>query len=100
MTAKEAQLTELLNLSTRSLTHLTAAITAMSFELLNAQDSSVHATAHKMIERMLAISSELDQQWALLGELAGTPAEFGNSLELVELQSLESLTEISNPDPR
>ena len=54
MTAKEAQLTELLSLSTRTLTHLTAAITAMSFELLNTQDNAVNATAHKMIERMLA----------------------------------------------
>lgn len=89
MTAKEAQLTELLSLSTRTLTHLTAAITAMSFELLNTQDSAVHASAHKMIERMLAINSELDQQWQLLGQLAGTPAESSNSLEQVVLQSLE-----------
>jgi hypothetical protein len=89
MTAKEAQLTELLSLSTRTLTHLTAAITAMSFELLNTQDSAVHASAHKMIERMLAINSELDQQWQLLGHLAGTPTEPSNSLEQVVLQSLE-----------
>lgn len=89
MTAKEAQLTELLSLSTRTLTHLTAAITAMSFELLNTQDSAVHASAHKMIERMLAINSELDQQWQLLGQLAGTPTESSNSLEQVVLQSLE-----------
>lgn len=93
MTAKEAQLTELLSLSTRTLTHLTAAITAMSFELLNAQDSGVRTTAHKMIERMLAISSELDQQWELLGQLAGTPSEPGSGLEQVVLQSLEPLNE-------
>jgi hypothetical protein len=90
MTAKEAQLTELLSLSTRTLTHLTAAITAMSFELLNTQDSAVNATACKMIERMLAINSELDQQWQLLGQLAGTQPEPGNALEQVVLQSLET----------
>jgi len=90
MTAKEAQLTELLSLSTRTLTHLTAAITAMSFELLNAQDSGVRTTAHKMIERMLAISSELDQQWELLGQLAGTPPAPNSTMEQVVLQSLET----------
>lgn len=90
MTAKEAQLTELLSLSTRTLTHLTAATTAMSFELLKAQDSAVHDSARKMIERMLAISSELDQQWQLIGQLAGTSVESGNSPEQVELQSLEA----------
>ena len=90
MTAKEAQLAELLSLSTRTLTHLTAAITAMSFELLNTQDNAVNATAHKMIERMLAINSELDQQWQLLGQLAGTQPEPSNALEQVVLQSLET----------
>ncbi|SFI91267.1 hypothetical protein SAMN05216206_3148 [Pseudomonas guineae] len=90
MTAKEAQLTELLSLSTRTLTHLTAATTAMSFELLNAKDNAVRASARKMIERMLAISSELDQQWLLIGQLAGTPVESSNSPEQVELQSLET----------
>ena len=97
MTAKEAQLTELLSLSTRTLTHLSAAITAMSFELLNTQDSAVHATAHKMIERMLAINTELDRQWQLVGELVGelvgTPTEPGNSLEQVVLQSLEPVSD-------
>lgn len=93
MTAKEAQLTELLSLSTRTLTHLSAAITAMSFELLNTQDSAVHATAHKMIERMLAINIELDRQWQLVGELVGTPTEPGNSLEQVVLQSLEPVSD-------
>lgn len=89
MTAKEAQLTELLKLSTRTLTHLTAATTAMSFELLNAQDRAVRASARKMIERMLAINSELDQQWQLLGQLAGTPPESSNSLEQVMLRGLD-----------
>jgi len=91
MTAKEAQLTELLSLSTRTLTHLTAAITAMSFELLNTQDSAVNATAHKMIERMLAINNELDQQWQLLDQLAGTQQDPGNALEQVVLKGVETL---------
>ncbi len=67
-----------------------AAITAMSCELLSTQDSAVNATACKMIERMLAINSELDQQWQLLGRLAGTQPEFSNALEQVMLQSLET----------
>lgn len=90
MTAKEAQLTELLSLSTRTLTHLTAALTAMSFELLNTQDSAVNASAHKMIERMLAINSELDRQWELIGQLAGTPPAPSSALEQVVLLSLET----------
>lgn len=89
MTAKEAQLTELLSLSTRTLTHLTAAITAMSFELLNTQDIAVNATAHKMIQRMLVINSELDQQWQLLSQLAGTKPETSNALEHVVLKGVE-----------
>ncbi len=88
--AKDAQQTELLTLTTRTLTHLSAAITAMSFELLNSQDSAVNTTAHKMIERMLAINSELDQQWEKLGELAGTQAQPHCTVEQVELTSLEA----------
>ncbi|NMY51047.1 hypothetical protein [Pseudomonas sp. WS 5011] len=51
----------------------------------------MNATAHKMIERMLAINSELDQQWQLLGQLAGTQPEPSNALEQVVLQSLETV---------
>lgn len=91
MTAKEAQLTELLSLSARTLTHLTASITAMSFELLNSHDSAVHAAANKMIKRMLAINNELDQQWQLIGELAGVNLEPTKVLEQVELHALESV---------
>ena len=64
MTAKEAQLTELLSLSTRTLTHLSA-----------------------------AINTELDRQWQLVGELVGTPTEPGNSMEQVVLQSLEPVSD-------
>lgn len=93
MTAKEAQLTELLSLTARTLTHLTASMTAMSFELLNSHDSAVHAAANKMIERMLAINTELDQQWQLIGDLAGVNLEPTSALEQVELQALESVSD-------
>lgn len=39
---------------------------------------------------MLAINSELDRQWQLVGLLSGTPPQPSNALEQVVLQSLEA----------
>lgn len=72
MSAKEEQqLKQLLALMARSMTHMTASVTAMAFEQLQSQDAMVQRSARRMIERMQSISEELDQQWELVGLLTG-----------------------------
>ncbi|MGE8358576.1 hypothetical protein [Pseudomonas sp.] len=71
MTAKDEQLLELLSLMARSMTHMTASVTAMAFEQLKSQDAALHASAKLTIERMQAVNEELDQQWDLIGQLTG-----------------------------
>ncbi|MBU1332816.1 MAG: hypothetical protein KJ884_20615 [Gammaproteobacteria bacterium] len=89
MTAKEQQLTELLTLSARSVTHLTAAMTALSFDLLRSNDPGVRGAGNRMIVRLEAVSKELDQQWKLISELTGVPEPLRpDMVEVVQLQSL------------
>lgn len=71
MSAKEEQLLQLLGLMARSMTHMTASLTAMAFDQLQSQDATVQKSAKRMIERMQAINEELDQQWELVGQLTG-----------------------------
>ena len=71
MSGKEDQLIQLLSLMARSMTHMTASVTAMSFEQLRSQDAALQSSARRMIERMQAINEELDQQWELVGQLTG-----------------------------
>ena len=71
MESKEKQLMELLGLTARSLTHLTASMTSMSFELLRSNDEVTKAAGRRMIDRMATISSGLDEHWRLIGELTG-----------------------------
>ncbi|QTS84679.1 hypothetical protein JLK41_15225 [Ectopseudomonas khazarica] len=71
MSAKEEQLLQLLGLMARSMTHMTAYLTAMAFDQLQSQDATVQKSAKRMIERMQAINEELDQQWELVGQLTG-----------------------------
>lgn len=88
MTQKERQLTELLTLSSRSITHMTAAVTALSFDLLRSSDPSVRAAGTRMISRLEAVSKELDQQWKLISELTGAPEpERSDVVEEVQLHS-------------
>lgn len=68
---EEQQLMQLLGLMARSMTHMTASVTAMAFEQLQSQDAAVQRSAKRMIERMQAINEELDQQWELVGQLTG-----------------------------
>ncbi len=90
MTAKEQQLSELLALSSRSITHLTAAITSMSFDLLRSPEPSTRAAGSRMIARMEAVSKELDQQWMLIGDLAGVQPQLRADamIEEVHLRSV------------
>ncbi|WP_161866894.1 DUF2630 family protein [Pseudomonas yangonensis] len=71
MSGKEDQLIQLLSLMARSMTHMTASVTAMSFEQLRSQDAALQSSARRMIERMQAINEELDQQWELISQLSG-----------------------------
>lgn len=71
MESKEQQLKTLLGLTTRTLTDLTASITSMSFELLRSEDSVTRNAARQMIDRMMTISSNLDEHWRLLAEFSG-----------------------------
>ncbi|MDY7566191.1 hypothetical protein QN400_19370 [Pseudomonas sp. RTC3] len=71
MDSKEQQLTELLGLTARTLTHLTASITSMSFELLRSNDEITRSAGRRMIDRMATISVGLDDHWRLIGELTG-----------------------------
>ncbi|MES2817608.1 MAG: hypothetical protein V4812_01295 [Pseudomonadota bacterium] len=83
-----AKLTQLLSVSTRSLTHLTAAMATMSFEMMRSEDRATKAAGQRMIEHLGAIGTELDQQWQLLGELPGNPLPRDDSepLEEIDLQ--------------
>ncbi|MGV8918664.1 MAG: hypothetical protein ACOH2R_12810 [Pseudomonas sp.] len=71
MESKEQQLTELLGLTARTLTHLTASVTSMSFELLRSNDEITRSAGRRMIDRMATISAGLDEHWRLIGELTG-----------------------------
>lgn len=62
---------ELLGHTARSLTHLTASVTSMSFELLRSEDEVVKSAGRHMIDRMATISAGLDEHWRLIGELTG-----------------------------
>ena len=88
MTDNEQQLTELLALSARSITHLTAAITSMSFDLLRSPEPDTRAAAARMISRMEAVSKELDRQWGLIGKLSGEPPARAVAIEEVHLRSV------------
>lgn len=71
MESKEQLLMELLGLTARSLTHLTASVTTMSFELLRSDDEVTRAAGRHMVDRMATISAGLDDHWRLIGELTG-----------------------------
>ncbi|MDY7561624.1 hypothetical protein QN382_21330 [Pseudomonas sp. 10B1] len=71
MDSKEQQLTELLGHTARTLTHLTASMTSMSFELLRSKDEVTRTAGKHMIDRMATISAELDEHWRLIGEITG-----------------------------
>ena len=74
MPSKEQQLITLLEMTARSLTDMTGAMTSLSFELLRSEDQVTCTAARQMIDRMLTISAGLDEQWRLLAELSGLSA--------------------------
>ncbi|KAB0500239.1 hypothetical protein [Pseudomonas vancouverensis] len=86
MESKEQLLLELLGLTARSLTHLTASMTTMSFELLRSEDDITRAAGRHMIDRMATISSGLDEHWRLIAELTGVDVTNGSFENLQEIQ--------------
>ncbi|WAH57472.1 hypothetical protein LZ023_31630 [Pseudomonas silvicola] len=86
MDSKEQQLLELLGLTARTLTHLTASMTSMSFELLRSEDEVAAAAGRRMIDRMATISAGLDEHWKLIGELTGVPIGQEEVETVVEIQ--------------
>ena len=92
MESKEQQLMELLKLTAQALTHMTASVTSMSFELLRSEDEVTRAAGRRMIDRMATISSGLDEHWRLIGELTGVH---------MSQEQLETIQEIQlQPAPR
>jgi len=85
---------ELLGLTARTLTHLTASVTSMSFELLRSEDEVTKAAARRMIDRMATISGGIDEHWRLIGELTGDPI----TQELVE--TVEEIQLLAPPPDR
>jgi hypothetical protein len=86
MESKEQLLIELLGLTARSLTHLTASMTTMSFELMRSEDVVTRAAGRHMIDRMATISAGLDEHWRLIGELTGVHGPLGPIETLQEIQ--------------
>lgn len=87
MESKEQQLMELLGLTARSLTHLTASMTSMSFELLRSSDPVTRDAGRQMIDRMATISTGLDDHWRLIGELTGVHVAHEQIETIQEIQS-------------
>ncbi|MDD0998081.1 hypothetical protein D3C87_1347260 [compost metagenome] len=87
MESKEQQLMELLGLTARSLTHLTASMTSMSFELLRSSDPVTRDAGRRMIDRMATISTGLDDHWRLIGELTGVHVAHEQIETIQEIQS-------------
>ncbi|QXI27497.1 hypothetical protein [Pseudomonas vanderleydeniana] len=93
MESKEQQLMELLKLTAQALTHMTASVTAMSFELLRSDDEVTRASGRRMIDRMATISSGLDEHWRLIGELTGVQVahEQVQTVQEIQMQSTPRL---------
>lgn len=71
MISKEQQITELITLTSRSITHLTATLAVLSFDLLRSEDKNLRGTGTRMLNRLEAVSKELDQHWKMIAELSG-----------------------------
>lgn len=88
MPHKEQLLTELLTLTSRSLTHMTASMTVLSFDLIRSTDPAVRGAGKRMIAQLEGVSKGMDQQWKLLSELTGEAPARHDVIEVVHLSSL------------
>jgi|GEM_PF-1503273 len=71
MHPNDAQLAELLSLTSRSLAQLSEALTSFSLEMLASQDPAVRIASRRMLSRVALIQSAA----SLPPQLAGTPGE-------------------------
>lgn len=77
-TPSKTQLFELLTLTAGSISNLSDAVTALSFELLASEDPSVRVAARRMVTRVTGIKLEFQQKWQAISEpdaLTEGPAE-------------------------
>ena len=86
MESKEQHLVRLLSLTTRSLTHLTAAMSEMSFEMMRSEDPAVKSAGRRMIDHLAAIGAGLDQHWEALAAYSDQPVHHEGNEALVELE--------------
>ena len=89
MESKEQHLVRLLSLTTRSLTHLTAAMSEMSFEMMRSEDPAVKSAGRRMIDHLAAIGAGLDQHWETLATYSDVPILHESTEALVELELTE-----------
>jgi hypothetical protein len=71
MTSKEQQLCELLETTSITLTHLTAAMTSFTFDLVRSGDPVVRRASVQMLDRLETVRKELDQHWLKVSGLTG-----------------------------
>ena len=86
MESKEQHLVRLLSLTTRSLTHLTAAMSETSFEMMRSEDPAVKSAGRRMIDHLAAIGAGLDQHWEALAAYSDQPIHHEGNEALVELE--------------
>lgn len=75
MDVRDEHLAQLMSLYSRSLTHLTAALADMSFELMRSNDEAAQRAGQRMINHVTQISLGLDEQWPLIAAITGEKVE-------------------------
>jgi hypothetical protein len=86
MESKDQDLVRLLSLTTRSLTHLTAAMSEMSFEMMRSDDPAVKSAGRRMIDHLAFIGAGLYQHWESLAAYSDLPVPYESAEPLVEME--------------
>lgn len=83
MHTRNAQLAELMNLTAQSISQLSEALTAFSFELMASEDPAARIASRRMASRVSAIQSAFDRKRRLLSVVAEqAPSPPGSVVEL------------------
>ncbi|MCJ0972235.1 hypothetical protein MST27_02470 [Pseudomonas sp. PS1] len=69
MPDRNEQLDELLVFTARSISQLTEALNALSFELMASEDPAVRIASRRMVSRIAAVQAGFEQRWRQLGPL-------------------------------
>ncbi|MAB96535.1 MAG: hypothetical protein CMK71_00500 [Pseudomonadaceae bacterium] len=88
MDVRDKQLAQLMSLYSRTLTHLTAALADMSFELMRSSDEVAKQAGQRMINHVTQIGAGLDQQWPLIAAITGESVEDEPEPPVTEVQLL------------